>query len=798
MTPRRRALLKIILAGVVLWAAWRGVRVAAGSPAKELGLQWTEGTRVLARDGRVLGERRSASGLRGRHTRLGEVSPRLVDATLASEDRAFFSHDGVDRLAILRAALLNVRRGRAVSGGSTVTQQLVKRIDHRGEPHGRTMPVKIREVARAQNLEAEVDKRTILEAYLNALDYGHGLAGPAAAAEGYFGVSAKDVSLAQAAFLAVLPRAPTALDPYRHPERGLKRRDALLRAMKHQGKISGADLDRALAEPLALVHPDRSRHLFAPHVVLAASRTDVGDVRTTLDFDLQKDAEAIVLGHLGPLRARSATNTAVVVVDNATGEVLAEVGSAGYFDRSISGAVDLVRRKRQAGSTLKPFVYARAFERGRGPMDMLADVPTELGRTGAVYAPDNFDGAFVGPISAREALAGSLNVPAVRLAAELGPAEVVRVLRRSGLELPGGQERYGLSVALGSAEVSPWELATAYTTLARGGEHIALVDRAGAPAREPARVFDAVAAAQIAETLADPVARIRGLRSRGPFEFPYAVALKTGTSTGYRDAWTAGYTRERTVVVWAGNASGAPTDKLTGAVAAGPIFLDVMKRAMRDVATRAALFDASLLEEAEVCPLSGGVPGLACPARVKRSFARGHASHEVCTVHRHARAREAPAGEPGVACELTGSITIAVLPDAYARFLGERPPGAPGVDPNGHAWYLASRVPGCGAAAEAQPRVVLVSPRTGSVFHADERAGEAGRADPDVVKVVAMTEGLPDRTPLEVLVDGDVVLRLADRREGLVPIGRGDHDLEVRPVDGRVSARLARAQISVR
>ncbi len=792
----------LLVLALASWAGWRVFRLAVGSPRGELYARWTEGTRVLARDGRLLGERRSSLGLRGRSVRLEDVSPRLVKATITSEDRGFWSHDGVDRMALIRAAVTDVVRWRVVSGGSTLTAQLTKRLDHKGLSHRRTLFVKLREIARAQNLEADTDKRTILEAYLNHLDYGHGLAGPEAAAEGYFGVSARDLSLAQAAFLAVLPRAPSALDPYRHRERAVSRQIALLRAMRAEGEISGEDLERALGEALVLQERDggKGKRMFAPHVVLAAGRTDSGNVRTTLDFELQRDTEALVENHASLLRARNATNTAVIVIDNDTGDVLAEVGSAGYFDEAISGAVDLVHRRRQAGSTLKPFLYARSFERGRTPMDMLADVPTELGRTGAVYAPDNFDGAFVGPVSAREALAGSLNVPAVRLAAELGSQELVRVLRASGFELQGGAERYGLSLALGSAEVSPWELATAYTTLARGGERLELRDRpaSGGGVKEPVRVFEPEAAAEIADALSDPVARIRGLRARGPFEFPYPVALKTGTSTGYRDGWTAGYTRARTVVVWVGNASGAPTLRLTGAAGAGPLFFDVMRRAMRDVASRAPLFDASLLEEAEVCPLSGERAGLACPDRVRRNFARGKVPVATCSVHRHARVHPAREGEPRVMCDPSGPLTIVVLPEVYARFLGGRPTGAPGADPHGYPWFLSSRVAGCEASPESMPRVVLVSPRSGSVFQADEREGEPGRPGSDVVHVVAELHGLPDRTPLDVLVDGAVVSRLAGAHEALVPIGRGDHDIEVRPSDGRVSALLGRAQIRVR
>jgi penicillin-binding protein 1C len=420
---------------------------------------------------------------------------------------------------------------------------------------------------------------------------------------------------------------------------------------------------------------------------------------------------------------------------------------------------------------------------------MLADVPTELG----AYSPENFDGTYVGPVSAREALGGSLNVPAVRLAGELGAPEVVETLRRSGLAFPGGAQRYGLSIALGSGEVSPRELAEAYATLARGGEHAALRERASDPPGAPQRVFDAGATAAIADTLSDPIARIRGLRSRGPFELPFPTAIKTGTSTAYRDAWTAGYTHERVVVVWVGNADGSPTNKLTGAVGAGPLFFDVMRRAMRDVTERSPLYEASLLEEADVCPLSGHRPGPACTDHVHRRFLRGHPPTTVCNVHQLAVTRDAPAGEPPVRCDPSGSERIALLPPAFAGWLGERPLGAPGADAHGTPFYLASRVPGCAAPTGEEPRIVVVAPRDGAVL-----AGERGHAAGDALEVAAETHGLPAAEPLEVVLDGRVAMRLDAPYRARVPIARGDHTVEIRPLDGRRSALLGRAQVSVR
>lgn len=815
---RRSRVLRVIASvGFVLWVAWRLFRASAGAPYDLLAdASWTEGTRILARDGRLLGERPGPEGLRGHSTRLEEVGDRIVKATIASEDRRWADHDGVDRIALVRAAASYLRHGKVVSGGSTLTQQLVKRLDHQGKPRPRTVAQKLREIARAQNLEARTDKHTLLEAYLNHIDYGHGWAGPEASAQGYFGVHARDVSLAQATLLAVLPRAPSALDPYRHRERAVLRQRALLASMHAHGDISAADLDRALDEEIVLRDRTQPHPFVAPHVVLASARAAARataaarEIRTTLDLDLQRDVEALVRTHAVRFGQHGASNAAVVVVDNATGDVIAQVGSADWGDATISGAVDAVRARRQPGSTLKPFVYARAFERGASPMEMLADVPTDFGgaRTGPgagtsgpggpmTWSPENFDGTFVGPVSAREALAGSLNVPAVRLAADLGARELVATLRSVGLSLPEGHEKYGLTIALGSGEVTPLELAEAYVTLARGGEHVKLRERSTDARAEPHRVLEAAAVASIAEALSDPIARVRGLRTRGPFDFAYPVAVKTGTSTAFRDAWTAGFTRERTVVVWVGNANGSATRKLTGAVGAGPLFFDAMKRAMHDVCARAPLYGPDLLEEAEVCPLSGHRATHACSDHVRRLFPRGHAPSHACNLHQMATRREAPLGEPPWRCDPEGAQRIVLLPATYQAWLSERTLGAPGADASGVPWFPGSRVPGCAAPAArggTEPRITVLSPRDGMVLQADRTRG----ASHDAVDVAAETRGLAAEEPLEVLVDGRLAARLESPYRARLVVGRGDHVVEIRPVDGRVAAVLGRSQISVR
>jgi penicillin-binding protein 1C len=489
------------------------------------------------------------------------------------------------------------------------------------------------------------------------------------------------------------------------------------------------------------------------------------------------------------MRAQGARNLAIVVVDNANGEVLAEVGGARYSNADPGAAIDLVRQRRQPGSTLKPFVYARAFEGTVSPMSPLPDVPTQHGATGAHYAPENFDGTFSGPIPAREALSGSLNVPAVRLAAELGSKDLHALLGALGFQLPHDAAHYGLSLALGSAEVSPLELAQAYVALARGGEFVPVTDRrgqAGAQGNPPRRVLAAAAVAEVTDALSDPLARVRGLRSRGSLELPFPAALKTGTSSGYRDAWTAGYTRERTVVVWVGNADGTPTQKLTGGQGAGPLFVEVMTRAMRDVPLRAPLIDSGVLVEVDVCPLSGQRISSACGGGVTRKVAPAHVPRHECTMHVHAKVL----GANNFACEAAGPARVVVLPDEYSRFLRERPPGAPGLDPMGLPWLLRSQTAGCQLPAQGAPRIVVLEPLRGAVYRAHGARGE--------IPVAVDAPGAPRAMRLELVLDGQVVGELDGSLRGSIPALPGEHDLEVRPVEShRASWAAGRVSFQV-
>jgi penicillin-binding protein 1C len=779
-------------------------RARAGEPSEQLAEQWHEGHRVEDRNGKLLRELGSENDLRGRPIALSEMGERIITSTLVSEDKQFFEHDGVDGMAIARAIGQNVQGARLVSGASTITQQLVKLLDGEGKPEKRTLWKKLVEAARAQNLEKVTDKQTILEAYLNRLDYGHGLSGPEAAAQGYFGVAAKDLSFAQAAYLAVLPRAPSFLDPYQHNDRVLLRQRALLEALHETGVLTDADFTRAKAESIQVKRLHRP--FYAPHFVNAVVAESVepgqrghGTTQTTLDLSLQEDVEGLVRTHLASMNEFGATNAAVIVVDNTTGDVLSWVGSGSFWDETISGQVDMVRAKRQPGSTLKPFVYALAFADGHSAAEPLADVPTYFSQTGGTYAPGNFDGTFEGPISAREALAGSLNVPAVRLAAEIGENRLLEGLLYLGFSsLDQDAHHYGLALALGAGEVTLRELAGAYLTLARGGEAIPLRLRrnGNVSSKTGQRIMDREIAALVTESLSDPLARVRGLHGRGPFDIGFPVAVKTGTSSGHRDTWCAGYTHERTVVVWLGNTNGAPTQKLTGATGAGPLFADVMRHSMKDVGNRAPLWNADDLEAAEVCPLSGKRPGPACADHASRHFIRGKAPSESCDLHVRATARaiESP-GESPFVCDPAGNRSIVVLPSAYDGFLASLPLGAPGRDPHGLPWFSKSSLPGCGGATVEG--LHLEGLADGSVFVYD-----SGAATPQMLKVNASYSSNRHNAKtvqeVEFVVDGRVIGRSRAPFQASYALEPGDHELLVRPADPSIPVQHISARFSVR
>ena len=595
-------------------------------------------TTVVDRRGVVLYESRADDGTRGAWLDAGSLPPNLVAATLAAEDRRCYRHPGVDPLAIARAAWHNLREGAIVEGGSTLTQQAAKLLLARRNPgsgSARGLRTKAHEAVVALRLEHALGKDEILALYLNLAPYGNQVQGAERASQAYFGSPAHLLTPAQAAFIAGLPQRPSRFNPFKNTASAVRRQRRVLARMEAMGLITPAAAADARAERLALRH---SRPAFdAPHfveMVLAQHKgKGVRRIDTTLDAELQRDVRGIIESHRTALTRHGAHNVAVVVLDNQRGEWLAWEGSGEYFDAEHGGSINGPLALRQPGSALKPFTYALAFEDGRTPATALPDIPSHFptAEPGIIYSPRNYDGRFRGPLLARRALAGSENVPAVALAADIGVPKLIRFLRTAGLTtFDKSASHYGLGITLGNAEVQLAELTAAYSAFARGG--VALEPTAVRRSeRRPMRFISERTSFWITDILSDGDAREYVFGRGGSLDFPFAVAAKTGTSEGYHDNWAIGYTREVTVGVWVGNFDRAPLTNSSGVTGAGPIFHAVMLAAETRAAGGLPPVDRPLavptpdLVRTSICALSGMTAHAACPARTSEWVRTGTA-----------------------------------------------------------------------------------------------------------------------------------------------------------------------------
>ena len=534
---------------------------------------------LLDREGAVIHQRRV--GFHGRRVDwvgLADVSPAVQQAILQAEDRRFYRHAGVDWLAIGSAVLNGLPAG-SMRGASTISMQLASFLDKELQPRlsRKTLRQKWEQIRAARELEESWSKERIFEAYLNLVTFRGELQGLVSASRGLFGKEPHGLTQAEALVLAVLARAPNA-----SPDRVAQRACALARSLNWEVPCEGL----AIKAQEALLVPRfiRPREGLAPHVaqqLLKPVEEGQGEVpatvRSTLDGRLQRVATEILAKHLLAVRAQHVQDGAVLVVDNRTGEVLAYVGSSGSL--STAPLVDGVRAKRQAGSTLKPFVYGRAFdERLLTTASLLDDSPMDVAVPNGVYRPANYDNRFRGPVTARTALASSLNVPAVRTAQVVGLDRVVETLRRVGFEqVKESGEFYGPSIVLGSVDVSLWALVNAYRTLANNG---VWSDMTLTPTRHsvrPARkVFSPEAAFLVSSILSDREARSGTFGLESALASRFWSAVKTGTSKDMRDNWCVGYSRRYTVGVWVGNFSAEPMWNVSGITGAAPVWAGIM------------------------------------------------------------------------------------------------------------------------------------------------------------------------------------------------------------------------------
>jgi penicillin-binding protein 1C len=575
---RKRMLLPLALAAV--WAtAWFALPFAFPLP-DGLNDAAPVSPVVLDRHDRPIHRLTLPDATRAETVSLADLPGDFIACTLAAEDKRFRAHGGVDLLANLRAFKDLVIRRRVVSGASTITQQLVKIAS---PPTKRTLSAKIRESLGARRLEMTRSKDEILVAYLNRLDYGNRRIGPAEAARFYFQKPIADLSLAECALLAGLPQAPTRLNPVKRPTAALQRRNLILDRLEKAGTIELQRLALARHEPLNL-RPLRETAAAPWLLSQSAIRNPQSAIATTLDLDLQRDVESIVAEELSALRSANLHHAAVVVLHNPTGEILALVTSGDWRDPR-GGQIDGTWTPRSPGSTLKPFTYLLGFEHaGQFPGSILADIPTRFRTPEGLDLPANFDRTHRGPVSIRTALACSLNVPAMRELNQLGgPAPLHRLLTDLGLTTLGDHPtRDGLGLTIGNAPVRLLELTNAYATLARGGDHFSPRLFSPVPVEKSRRLFDPASAYLIADILADPDARAPSFGRHGPLELPFRCAVKTGTSSDFRDNWCIGFTRDFTVGVWAGNFDQTPLGGLSGVAGAGPIFHRAMVRLHRE------------------------------------------------------------------------------------------------------------------------------------------------------------------------------------------------------------------------
>ena len=591
-----------------------------------LDLSDSASTVVVDRGGTPLYEALSGDGTRNIRLRADNLPLTLVNATIAAEDRRFWSHVGLDPVAMVRALRQNVMEGRIVEGGSTITQQVAKLLMNRRSP-GRTRgwSGKVREAVLAFRLEHRFDKREILAMYLNLASYGNQLVGAERASRAYFGCDASMLTVAQSSFLAGLPQRPSSFNPYRNQQSATTRQRAVIRRMEAYGLLSAASAQEARSEQLILTRhasPFRAPHFV--EMVLGSTPDRPARIETTIDAALQDDIAGIIRSQRTLLERHGAANVAVVVLDNARAEWIAWEGSGDYFDRERGGAINGPVTLRQPGSTLKPFTYALAFEDGLTPASVLPDIPSHFptAEQGVLYSPRNYDGRYRGPLLARRALAGSENVPAVALASNLGVPKLLRFLTRAGFSsFDRNPSYYGLGMTLGNAEVRLDELVAAYAAFARGGEWVEPRWSRSDDTRASRRLVSPMTAYWITDILSDHDAREYIFGRGGYLEFPFPVAVKTGTSQAYHDNWTIGYTREVTVGVWVGNFDRTPLRNSSGVTGAGPIFHSVMLAAAARVRSASGFGSREVVPrpegmiDREYCALSGMVANAWCPSR---------------------------------------------------------------------------------------------------------------------------------------------------------------------------------------
>ncbi|GIW10212.1 MAG: penicillin-binding protein 1A [Dehalococcoidia bacterium] len=705
MAPQRQrgrwrlllGLFLVLTGGTLLLGAWTyqalvGTLAPPGTLVRRVP---PSSTKIYDRTGKFLFEIFDPTGGKRTLVPLAQIPRALREATIATEDGDFYANPGVSLRGALRALLTNLRAGEIVEGGSGITQQLVKNVIIPPEERfTHSFTRKLREAVLAFEITRRYSKDQILEWYLNEVYYGNLSYGVEAAAQTYFGKHAADLTLAESAFLAGLVQAPARYSPSSDLAAAKARQSEVLELMVRRGFITTAEAEAARQAELHFRSPGFP--MTAPHFVTYVRERleatygrrliEQGGLRvvTTLDLELQQLAERTVQEGVRQLAGIGATNGALVAIEPASGEVLALVGSADFWNETIDGQVNVALRPRQPGSAFKPITYLAAFLNGYSPATMLLDVPTRYpdGANGD-YVPQNADGTYRGPVRVRQALAQSLNPPAVRALQFAGVANVVELAHRLGitdLRTPG---RYGLSLTLGGGEVKLLDLTYAYSVLANGGVMAGssvppfrqtpglrtleptvilevtdpwgnVLEEHRTPRHE--RIVPAAESFLVTDILTDANARAPMFGLEGPLTLAgRPAAVKTGTTTDYRDFWTIGYTPQLAVGVWVGNTNGRPMKPALSTTTAAPIWNRFLSAALARQEVKRFLPPPDI-EYATVCAISGQKPTPFCPL-AREVFVKGQTPTMVCPVHR-------PVTRNGQ------TTVVTVLPPEAAGWLG--------------------------------------------------------------------------------------------------------------------------------
>lgn len=603
-----------------------------------------------------------------------EISDNLKKSVVAIEDRRFYSHFGIDIKSVARAVLENLKYGKLVSGGSTITQQLAKiTLGYKK----RTFFYKTLEALYALRMEIHLSKDDILTAYLNKVYFGSFIKGIGAASHYYFKIAPFDLSLAQSALLAGTILRPSYYDPHINLDAALERQKLVLNIMLENKLISYDDYSLAVSEKLSIYKSDIP--FFAPHFCdyliqfLHEKKIPLkGIFQTTLDLNLQREVEGILKASLEQLKERNVLNGAVMVVENKTGAILAMAGSKDYFSKG--GQFNACFADRQAGSSLKPFLYAFAIDKGVAPSTVIPDVPITVSDLNGSFTPLNYDTLFHGPVMMRTALGASYNIPAVRMILNVGIGSFYDKLKDLGFEFKMPFEWYGAGLALGNADIGLFELVSAYRCFASGGKIISLSPLPNFSSCEEKSVFSPQAAYIIFDMLSDNMARAPAFGLNSILRLPFKCAVKTGTTQNYRDNWCVGVTADYTVGVWVGNFDNSVMQDISGVSGAGPILHQIMTLIYADMPS-GDISKPSGLERVNVCKLSG-MKASSCCRNTYVEFYVPELSEplddcEVCRIVKIDK-RTGMKAAPFIPKDYIKEEIIEVLPPIYDQWLEEK------------------------------------------------------------------------------------------------------------------------------